>query len=134
MWSTPAVWKQYNKIAVLHFFLVNSSLYILFSMILSLLRPWSINCYPSNNFTVNPRKSPRIFPGNPRKFPEILHRKIRWKCRQPFQGISRNPFRGTRSKEFLVTNSMEFLVTNSAEKPEKMFLRNILKSSQHIPE
>ena len=32
MWSTPAVWKQYNKMAVLHFFLVNSSLYILFSM------------------------------------------------------------------------------------------------------
>ena len=28
----PAVWKQYNKMAVLHFFLVNSSLYILFSM------------------------------------------------------------------------------------------------------
>ena len=28
MWSTPAVWKQYNKMAVLHFFLVNSSLYI----------------------------------------------------------------------------------------------------------
>ena len=33
MWSTPAVWKQYNKMAVLHFFLVNSSLYILFSML-----------------------------------------------------------------------------------------------------
>ena len=33
MWSTPAVWKQYNKMAVLHFFLVNSSLYILFSMV-----------------------------------------------------------------------------------------------------
>jgi len=32
MLSTPAVWKQYNKMAVLHFFLVNSSLYILFSM------------------------------------------------------------------------------------------------------
>ena len=28
MWSTPAVWKQYNKMAVLHFFLVNSPLYI----------------------------------------------------------------------------------------------------------
>ena len=26
----PAVWKQYNKMAVLHFFLVNSSLYILY--------------------------------------------------------------------------------------------------------
>ena len=26
MWSTPAVWKQYNKMAVLHFFRVNSSL------------------------------------------------------------------------------------------------------------
>ena len=34
MWSTPAVWKQYNKIAVLRFFLVNSPLiYILFSLI-----------------------------------------------------------------------------------------------------
>ena len=32
MWSTPAVWKQYNKMAVLLFFPVNSSLYILFSM------------------------------------------------------------------------------------------------------
>ena len=32
MVSTPAVWKQYNKMAVLHFFLVNSSqIYILFS-------------------------------------------------------------------------------------------------------
>ena len=30
---TPAVWKQYNIMAVLHFFLVNSPLtYILFSM------------------------------------------------------------------------------------------------------
>ena len=26
MWSTPAVWKQYNKMAVLHFFLINSPL------------------------------------------------------------------------------------------------------------
>ena len=33
MWSTPAVWKQYNKMAVLHLFLVNSPLiYILFSL------------------------------------------------------------------------------------------------------
>ena len=33
MWSTPAVWKQYNKMAVLNFFLVNSTLiYILFSI------------------------------------------------------------------------------------------------------
>jgi len=33
MWSTPAVWKQYNKMAVLHFILVNSTLiYILFSL------------------------------------------------------------------------------------------------------
>ena len=33
MWSTPAVWKQHNKTAVLLFFLVNSPLiYILFSM------------------------------------------------------------------------------------------------------
>ena len=30
---TPVVWKQYNKMAVLHFFLVNSPLiYILFSL------------------------------------------------------------------------------------------------------
>ena len=36
MGSTPAVWKQYNKMAVLHFFLVNSSLYILFSMAITL--------------------------------------------------------------------------------------------------
>ena len=34
MWSTPAVWKQYNKLAVLHFFLVNPTLiYILFSLV-----------------------------------------------------------------------------------------------------
>ena len=33
MWSTPAVWKQYDKMAVLHFFLVNSTqMYILFSL------------------------------------------------------------------------------------------------------
>ena len=32
MWSTLAVWKQYNKMTVLHIFLVNSSLYTLFSM------------------------------------------------------------------------------------------------------
>ena len=33
MWGTPTVWKQYNKMAVLHFFLVNSPLiYILFSL------------------------------------------------------------------------------------------------------
>ena len=32
MWSTPAVWKKYNKMALLHFFLVNTTLiYILFS-------------------------------------------------------------------------------------------------------
>ena len=37
MWSTPAVWKQYNKMAVLHFFLVNSTqIYILFSLLKSL--------------------------------------------------------------------------------------------------
>ena len=80
--------------------------------------------------------SPGIFPGNPRKFPEIFHRKIQWKCQQLYPGISRNPFRGTRSeeflvthseeilitlfKEFLVTNTREFLVTDSAEKPEKI--------------
>ena len=40
MWSTPAVKKQYNKMAVLHFFPVNSSLYILFSMIMQLLLSW----------------------------------------------------------------------------------------------
>ena len=34
MSSTPTVWKQYNKMAVLHFFLVNSTLiYILFSLL-----------------------------------------------------------------------------------------------------
>ena len=36
MLTTPAVWKQYNKMAVLHFFLVNSTLiYILFSLFVS---------------------------------------------------------------------------------------------------
>ena len=30
MWSTPAVWKLYNKMAVLHFFQVNFTLCILF--------------------------------------------------------------------------------------------------------
>ena len=40
MWSTPAVWKQYNKMAVLHFFLINSPLiYILFSMVLDRYLP-----------------------------------------------------------------------------------------------
>ena len=38
MRSTPAVWKQNNKMAVLHFFLVNFSLiYFLFSLIVSYL-------------------------------------------------------------------------------------------------
>ena len=33
MWSTPAVWKQYNKMVVFHFFPINSPLkYILFSL------------------------------------------------------------------------------------------------------
>ena len=33
MWGTPAVWKQYNKMAVLHLFLLNSTLiYIPFSL------------------------------------------------------------------------------------------------------
>ena len=32
MWSIPAAWKQYNKMAVLHFFLVNSPLYIFYSL------------------------------------------------------------------------------------------------------
>ena len=59
---------------------------------------------PSNNFVENPRK-----------FPGIFHRKIRWKCRQLFRGISCNPFQGNshNSKEILVTNSKAFLVTNS---------------------
>ena len=40
MLSTPAVWKQYNKMAVLHFFLVNSTLvYILFSLLIAPLIP-----------------------------------------------------------------------------------------------
>ena len=94
---------------------------------------------PSNNFAENPWKYPGIFPGNPWKFPGIFHRKIRWKCRKLFRGISRNPFRGTRSEEFLlthsekilitlskkflVTNSREFLFTNSTENPEKMLTK-----------
>ena len=40
--KSPAVWKQYNKMAVLHFFLVNSPLiYILFSLVVIL--NWSMN-------------------------------------------------------------------------------------------
>ena len=45
MWITPAVWKQYNKMAVLHFFLVNSTLiYILFSLVMYqlLTSDWSL--------------------------------------------------------------------------------------------
>ena len=45
MWSTPAVRKQYNKMAVLHFFLVNSTLiYILFSLVMYqlLTSDWSL--------------------------------------------------------------------------------------------
>jgi len=114
---------------------------------------------PSNSFVENPWKCPWIFPGNPRKFPGIFHRKICWKWQQLFRAISCNPFRRTRSKEFLVTNFKEIVVTNSAEKLEKMstkfvefpvksssepipgnflgwfsqeFLRNILIYSQHI--
>jgi len=38
MWNTSAVWKQYNKMAVLHFFLANSTLInILFSLLKKLL-------------------------------------------------------------------------------------------------
>ena len=108
---------------------------------------------PSNNFAENPRKFSGIFPGNPRKFPGIFHRKIRWKCRQLFPGISRNPFRGNRSEEFLVThseeflvthseeiivtlskeflvkNSREFLVTNSSEKPEKICSKKVFRTN-----
>ena len=43
------------------------------------------------------------FAENPQKFPGIFHRKIQWKCRQLFRGISRNPFWGTRCEEFPVT-------------------------------
>jgi len=43
MWSTTAVWKQYNKMAVLHFFLLNSPLiYILFSLFMTLFNSCSI--------------------------------------------------------------------------------------------
>ena len=100
---------------------------------------------PSNNFTENPRKFPGIFPGNQRKFPGIFHRKIQWKCRQLFPGISHNPFQGTRSeeflvthseeilvtlsKEFLVTNSREFPVSNSSEKPEKIFSEKVFRTN-----
>ena len=38
MWSTPAVWKQNNKMAVLNIFLVNSHLiYILFSLFVTVV-------------------------------------------------------------------------------------------------
>ena len=99
------------------------------------------SAFPSNNFA----EFPGIFPGNPRKFPGIFHRKIRWKCRQLFPGISRYQFRGTRSeeflvthseeilvtlsKEFLVTNSREFLVTNSSEKPEKICSKKVFRTN-----
>ena len=101
--------------------------------------------YPSNNCAENLWKFPGIFPGNPRKFPEIFHRKIQWKCQQLYPGISRNPFRGTRSeeflvthseeilvtlsKEFLVTNSREFLVANSSEKPEKICSKKVFRTN-----
>ena len=65
---------------------------------------WPTSSSPSNNFAENPRK-----------FPGIFHRKIRWERRQFFPGISRNPFRGTRSEEFIVTHSEEILVTLSKE-------------------
>ena len=89
---------------------------------------------PSNNFAENTRK-----------FPGTFHRKIRWKCRQLFPGISRNPFRGTRSEEFLVThseeilvtlskeflvaNSREFLVTYSSEKLEKICCEKVFRTN-----
>ena len=50
MWSTPAVWKQYNKMAVLHFFLVDAPLiYILFSLVLrnksNYICTWRDKCF-----------------------------------------------------------------------------------------
>ena len=52
MWSTPAVWKQYNKMAVLHFSLVNSTLiYILFS----------IGCKIIGQFAKEKKKRYRIY-------------------------------------------------------------------------
>ena len=45
MWSTPAVWKQYNKMAVLHFLLVNSTLiYIQFSLTVEYSTLFIVNC------------------------------------------------------------------------------------------
>jgi len=92
-----------------------------------LIRKLVWECIPRNNFAENPRKFPGIFSGNPRKFPGIFYWKIRWKCWQLFQGISRNSFWGTRYKKFLLTHSeeiliilsKEFLVTNSAENRRK---------------
>ena len=54
------------------------------------------SAFPSNNFA----EFPGIFPGNPRKFLGIFHRKIQWKCRQLFRGISRNPFQGISCNPF----------------------------------
>ena len=49
MWSTHTVWKKYNKMAVLHFFLVNSPLiYILFSL-------WYLDRGLSNQTTIKRR-------------------------------------------------------------------------------
>ena len=46
------------------------------------------------------RKFLGIFPRNPRKFSGIFLRKIRWKCRQQFRGISHIPFRGISRNPF----------------------------------
>ena len=61
MWSTPAVWKQYNRMAVLHFFLVNSPLiYILYSLWLKTgftRRACTIKCVRAYDYIklINPR-------------------------------------------------------------------------------
>ena len=53
-----------------------------------------VTSYPDKILRKNPRKFQGIFPRNPQKFPGTFHRKIRWKCRQKFRGISRYPFLG----------------------------------------
>ena len=79
--------------------LINSGCSIIWTMWRSEDVTWSlINSGCSIIWTMSQvtilRKFLGIFPRNPRKFPGIFLRKIRWKCRQQFRGIFCNPFLG----------------------------------------
>ena len=50
MWSTPAVWKQYNKMAVLHFFRVNSSL--IYSILFVFVNLEVLSCFVKTLYTL----------------------------------------------------------------------------------